>query len=181
MFRVEIKAGLELRQLAYNEADVLFAAINQNRAHLDKWLRWSGRMSSLEACQNYIKLYEDKSTAGDGFHAGIRLEGQLAGGLVCLYINRDSNKTEIGYWLAEAYTGRGLVTQCSRAVIDYLFKVEKMHRIEIQTTVDNLRSRAVAERLGFKLEGIKRESEWITSSYRDHTLYSLLEYEWNNP
>jgi ribosomal-protein-serine acetyltransferase len=71
-----------------------------------------------------------------------------------------------------------LVTRAARAVIDALFTREALHRIEIQAVIDNAPSRAVAERLGFQLEGIKRESEWITSAFRDHAFYALLEQDW---
>jgi ribosomal-protein-serine acetyltransferase len=56
---------------------------------------------------------------------------------------------------------------------------DQMHRVELICMVDNARSRAVAERLGFTLEGIKRESEWINGAFRDHALYSLLAHEWH--
>ena len=107
------------------------------------------------------------------------VDNQFAGGMACRYLNRDSNKTEIGYWLGAQYTGKGLITRACRAVINYLISQENMHRIEIQCVVDNRPSRAVAERLGFTLEGIMRESEWITTAYRDHCLYSLLAHEWS--
>lgn len=170
-----INSDLELRALEPAHADSMLALILRNRDHLDRWLRWSGRIHTQADVLNLI----DRFAAGDGFHAGLWYQSQFAGGIVCHYINRESNKTEIGYWLGADYTGKGLVTQACRAVITHLFQVEHMHRIEIQCVTDNAPSRAVAERLGFTFEGVKRDSEWITSAYRDHAIYSLLEHEWS--
>jgi ribosomal-protein-serine acetyltransferase len=178
VFPLKIWDDLELRPLQAHDAEVMFNRVEHNRAYLDPWLRWSGRIHTLDDTRSLIERFAKKLAAGDGFHAGIWYQGQLAGGLVCHQINRESNKSEIGYWLAAQFRGKGIVTCACHAVIDYLFNHEKLHRIEIQCATDNVPSRAVAERLGFTFEGIKRESEWITSSYRDHALYAMLDYEW---
>lgn len=177
-FPSKIADDLELRLLEQRDAEALFALITRNRAHLDPWLRWSGRIQTVDDAQAMIARFADKVAVGDGFHAGLWHKEQLVGGLVCHFINRESHKAEIGYWLSADSTGKGWITRACREVIRYLFVDEKLHRIEIQCVTDNLPSRAVAERLKFTLEGIKRESEWITSAYRDHALYSLLADEW---
>ncbi len=169
---------ITLRQFDVADAETMFNLILQNRTHLDTWLRWSGRIQTLHDTQALIERFAEKSRQGDGFHAGLWYKNELAGGVVCHFINRESNKTEIGYWLGERYVGYGLVTRACRGVITYLFEHEKMHRVEIQAAVENLRSRAIAERLGFALEGIKRQSDWLTNRYADHAMYSVLAHEW---
>ncbi len=178
MFPCEIDQILKLRPLEESDADVMFGLIERNRAHLDPWLRWSGRVKTLADAQALIQRFQQKWADGDGFHAGMWVNSQLAGGVVCHFINRESNKSEIGYWLGADFVGQGLVTRASRAVISYLFEDENMHRIEIQCATDNIPSRAVAERLGFQQEGIKRESDWLTTRYADHYMYGLLESDW---
>jgi ribosomal-protein-serine acetyltransferase len=180
VFPLQIDKDIELRPFAATDAEALFALISRNRTHLDPWLRWSGRLQTLEDTRQLIQRFADKQALGDGFHAGLWVGDQLAGGVVVHFINRESRKSEIGYWLGAEYVGQGLVTRAARAVIERLFRVEGMHRIEIQAMIDNLPSRAVAERLGFQLEGIKRESEWVTSAFRDHAMYALLEQDWRS-
>ncbi len=178
MFPAYIDDGIVLRPLEAPDSAAMFDLIARNRAHLDPWLRWSGRIKAREDAEQLIQRFAAKYAAGDGFHAGLWVDEVLAGGIVAHFINRESCKTEIGYWLGAEFTGKGLVTRACRVVIDSLFADEQLHRIEIQCVTDNQRSRAVAERLGFRFEGIKRESEWITSAFRDHALYALLDYEW---
>ena len=62
----------------------------------------------------------------------------------------------------------------------YLFDEVGLHRVEMQCGVENLKSRAVPERLGFKLEGIRRGSHWITNRFVDHAVYGMLSDEWGN-
>jgi len=157
----------------------MFALLEANRDHFDRWLRWSGRITTATDCEAYIQRFQDKLAIGDGFHLGLWTGNQLIGGFVCHMLNHESHKTEIGYWLAALQAGKGLITAVCSAMISYLIADEHMHRIEIQAATDNLKSRAVAERLGFTFEGIKRESDWITTAYRDHALYALLDREWS--
>jgi ribosomal-protein-serine acetyltransferase len=177
-FPLKIDDDLELRPFTQNDAQTLHELITANRNHLDQWMRWSARVQTLEDIHDFIQKAEERYQANDSFHVGLWYRGQLAGGIACRDVNYDSHHAEIGYWLGEEFVGKGLVAKSCRAVIRHLFEQEQMHRIEIQCTTDNVRSRAVAERLGFTFEGVKRESEWITDSFRDHALYSLLSHEW---
>jgi ribosomal-protein-serine acetyltransferase len=53
-----------------------------------------------------------------------------------------------------------------------------LHRVEIRARVENARSRAVAERLGFKQEGVLRDEERVGDHYADRVLYAMLASEW---
>lgn len=135
-------------------------------------------MQTLADAAALITLFEEKQRAGDGFHLGLRVDGALAGGCVCWCIHRQNRHAEVGYWLDAGHTGRGLATRMAAAVVGQLFQVERLHRVEMLCAVENTASRAIPERLGFRLEGIKRESHWITTRFLDHAVYGLLEGEW---
>lgn len=177
-FPVQLNETAQLRILTMDDTRTLFDVLGKNSSHLDPWLRWSGRIQTVADVQHYLDRFAQKWAYGDGFHAGIWAGDNLAGGLVCHGINRESRKSEIGYWLTKDYVGRGLATLAARAALHFLFDIEKMHRVEIQCAVDNVRSRAIPERLGFTFEGILRESEWLTTQFADHAVYSMLAREW---
>jgi len=177
-FPIQIDDKTALRPLGLNDAEAMFTLITENREHLDTRLRWSGKIQSVSDAEALIKRFANKLAQNDGFHGGLWREGQLVGGLVCHYINREGYKSEIGYWLAKSATGQGIITNACKKVISVLIADEKMNRIEIQCMVGNKSSRAVAERLGFTYEGIKRQSEWINGAFEDHAVYSLLAHEW---
>lgn len=167
-----------IRPLMLGDKREVYALITQNRQHLDRWLRWSSGLQSKADVGAFIEQFEGKLEQNNGFHCGVWHEGQLAGGVVCGYIHHQNKNAEVGYWLDERFVGQGLATRATAKAVTHLFEVKRLHRIEMQCGVGNLRSRAVPERLGFTLEGIRRQSHWITDRFVDHAVYGLLADEW---
>jgi ribosomal-protein-serine acetyltransferase len=85
---------------------------------------------------------------------------------------------EIGYWIRSRYEGRGLVTRACEALIDHAFDTIGLHRVVIRAGVENTRSRAIPERLGFTFEGIAREEGRGVGRFYDLAVYGLLDREW---
>jgi ribosomal-protein-serine acetyltransferase len=81
---------------------------------------------------------------------------------------------EIGYWIASDLEGRGYVTRATRRLMDVAFGAAGLHRLVIRCAMDNGRSRRVAERLGFRLEGLLREAQWVGGRFVDQHLLALL-------
>lgn len=173
-------SDLLLRSLLPADASVVHSLIQQNRTHLDQWLRWSSGIQTLSDTAAFLDTFAAKEAAADGFHLGLWWKDRLVGGLVCWYINRHNRTAELGYWLGADATGRGLATRSAALGVRHLFEAEQLNRVEMQCGVENLASRRVAERLGFTLEGIRRESHWITHRFVDHAVYGLLRREWQS-
>ena len=91
------------------------------------------------------------------------------------WVNR---ATSIGYWLAAASQGRGIVTEAVRALTGYAFDVWELNRVEIRAAVGNGRSAAIPLRLGFVEEGVARQSERHGDSFKDLAVYSMLAADW---
>ena len=84
----------------------------------------------------------------------------------------------MGYWLDAGFVGRGLVTRAVTAMLDHAFGPLGLDRVGLQTTIDNQRSRSVAQRLGFTQEGVLREYAAFPDERRDLVVYGLLAREW---
>ena len=67
-----------------------------------------------------------------------------------------------------------MVTRAVQTLVSYAFEVLDLRRVEIRCAKENRRSRAVPERLGFKKEGVLRESEWRHDRFYDMVIYGLL-------
>jgi RimJ/RimL family protein N-acetyltransferase len=82
---------------------------------------------------------------------------------------------EIGYGLRPGWRGLGLTTRAVRLVTDWAFFRAGIARLELGAAVDNLASRRVAERAGFRPEGIARmRLPTSTGGRADEARYGLL-------
>lgn len=70
------------------------------------------------------------------------------------------------------------MTRALKSLIAYGFKELGLNRIEVRVAVENKKSRALPERLGFTEEGRLREAERLYDHYVDHIIYGLLTEEW---
>jgi len=171
MIEFELAGGARLRSLRASDAPAMFALIASERAHFDRWLRWSTRLNSPADTAAFLAEFEAQEARNEGYHLGI-FEGEaLAGGVICWPIHPRRRSAEIGYWLGTQYLGRGLVTRASALVVDHLLGAMNVHTVEIVCAVGNRSSRAVPERLGFRLEGV-RESPWRDGSVVDQVVYT---------
>ncbi len=88
----------------------------------------------------------------------------------------------VGYWCAPAARGRGVTTRAVRRLCRFALEELGLERLELTTDVENLASQRVAEKVGFRREGVLR-SHMPTpdGSRRDSALFSLLPGELREP
>jgi ribosomal-protein-serine acetyltransferase len=177
MFRHALADDLHLRVLEDADADELYALIESDRGHLARWMPWAESETRAELAV-FIDRTRKQLADSDGFQVAIVRDGAIAGVAGFHGIDRANRATSIGYWLAERHEGRGIMTRAVRALVDHALVDEGLHRVEIRAAPDNLRSRAIPERLGFREEGLLRESERIGDRYLDSVVYGMLAPEW---
>lgn len=85
----------------------------------------------------------------------------------------------VGYSLAERAQGRGVMTRALRMACQYMFSVQKMHRIMAAYIPRNKRSEGVLERSGFVHEGHAKDYILINGRWEDHNLMSLINSHWD--
>lgn len=85
---------------------------------------------------------------------------------------------EVGCWLEPAAEGHGLVTRACTTLLDWAFTTRGLHRAEWQCRADNVRSAAVAARLGMTLEGVRREAWPYRGRRYDQQVWAVLAREW---
>ena len=89
-------------------------------------------------------------------------------------IDWNNRATSIGYWLGAAHQGRGTMTEAVRALVDHAFGAWGLHRVVIEAATGNARSRAIAERVGFREEGVRRAAERSGDDFLDIVVYAML-------
>ena len=70
------------------------------------------------------------------------------------------------------------MTRATKTLIDFAFNNLNLNRVQFSCAVDNKKSCAIPERLGFKKEGIARQAEWLYDHFVDWQQYSLLKDDW---
>ena len=178
MFRIPIRPDLQLRLMEQQHAAEVFAAVERNRAYLREWLPWVDRTASREDTSRFIQSALEQYARNEGFHAGIWLDDRFSGAIGFHKIDWDNRRVELGYWLGHSYQGRGVMTDCCRAAVEYAFGEWELNRVQIRCAVDNIRSCAIPRRLGFTLEGVLRQAERSSRGYRDLNVFGLLAREW---
>lgn len=178
MFKHDLGEGAELRILEMRHAAEFLGFVEENREHLAEWLPWARIVTTPETAQAFIKRGVTRY-AEDGLPwVGIWQDGQMAGGILFFPLEERIRATDIGFWLGLRFTGRGLMTRAARAMLGYVFDELGLNRVGLQAEVGNVRSRAMADRLGFAFEGVKRQGWLNGDELVDVAVYSLLASEW---
>ncbi len=79
----------------------------------------------------------------------------------------------VGYWIDREYAGRGITPTAVAMAVDYLFDRANLHRVEINIRPENVASKRVVEKLGFREEGIRAQYLHIDGDWRDHLSYAV--------
>jgi ribosomal-protein-serine acetyltransferase len=176
---LDLGDGLVLQATSTADAEDTYAAVDSDRDRLREWLPWVDATVSVEVQRDFLSSVEAANACGVALHVTLRQDAAFAG-LVGLRINGMHGSADVGYWVAAAYAGRGLVTRSVAAVIDLAFGPLGLHRVELRASTGNRRSRAVAERLGMRHEGTLRHAELLARGHVDLEVYSVLSTEWSS-
>jgi ribosomal-protein-serine acetyltransferase len=176
--RLRVSESVELRQLQRDDAEELCLLIDRNRNYLREWLPWLDNSITINDSARFIGRSVEQAEDENGLTLGIRCDGRLAGVIGQHYVDTLNRRTEIGYWIGADHQGRGIVTRATAMLVDYAYRQQDCNRVILQCAKGNLKSRAVAERLGFVQEGVLREAEWLYDHYVDLVMYSMLKRTW---
>ncbi|MET0730523.1 MAG: GNAT family protein [Solirubrobacterales bacterium] len=178
MPRFELSDGVQLRSLTEADVKELYALIEANRSYLAPWMPWAAGQT-VDGTAEFVRKSIKQEADDDGFQVAVIVDGAIAG-VLGHEVDRENRTTTIGYWLAEDQQGRGLMTAAVKRLLEHAFDELRLNRVGIEVAPNNPRSRALAERLGFREEGVLREAErFADDDYRDLVLYSMLASEWS--
>lgn len=179
MFRIPVRADLELRLAVYSHAEELFDLVEANRRHLARWMPWVEQTRSAVDVADWIRRGLEQLARNEGWHAVLWHEGRAAGSIGFKPVDWGSMRVEIGYWLAEPLQGKGLMTAAARVVTDYAFEEWRLNRVDIRCSVENHRSAAIPRRLGYQQEGMLRQAFRVGDEYQDLLLFGLVREQWS--
>lgn len=159
-------------------------AWQQVRERNRRWLgRWDGTMPPQGGTRprNFtamVRSMHRNARQGTGMAFVVEVEDRLVGQLSVNNIVRGSAQfCSIGYWIDEAYAGRGIMTRAVAMAIDHLMFVAGLHRVEIAIRPENTPSLRVVAKLGLAEIGLAPAYLHIDGAWRDHRLFAITREE----
>ena len=176
--KIQVDDAISLEFLEEIHAESLLNLVNANRVYLREWLPWVDHMQTVANFTHYIIDTKKRAVDKTDFGYAIIIDNNIVGRMGLHHINYQNKIGEIGYWLAGGLQGRGIITKSCTALINHGFTQLGLNRIEIKCGLGNGKSRAIAEKMQFKQEGILREAELLNGKFIDLYLYAMLKEEW---
>lgn len=170
---IAVDYNLELRPLADADAEALFALTDRNRAYIGEYLPWVESTKTAADSLEFIHVCQQNWQKGTAAAFGLFWEGSVVGTIGIKDIEA-GHQGEIGYWLSQDMSGRGIMTRAAEALVNYGFAELGLERLLIRARAGNAPSAAVALRLGFTHEGTERGGEKHNGKLHDMERYSLL-------
>jgi [ribosomal protein S5]-alanine N-acetyltransferase len=139
--------------------------------------RWSTPPLDLEAWADLVAR-----TQRDDFDLQLvclREDGAIVGYFALSQIFRGNFQSAyLGYEGSAPYAGKGLMSEGMQLMLRRAFREHRLHRIEANIQPGNTRSRALAERAGFRLEGYSPRYLKIGGRWRDHERWAITVEDW---
>lgn len=96
-------------------------------------------------------------------------------GSIGIFVQTDimCKNAELGYWLAEPYWGKGIITKAIIEMTDYAFNNFAITRIYARPFGHNVASQKVLEKAGFKLEARFEKTIYKNNEFVDELVYAI--------
>jgi RimJ/RimL family protein N-acetyltransferase len=168
----------ELRPLEPWRAEEFLAHMDRARANLDRFIGFASLTTDVDSARATLQRYADMAAADTGAIYGIWLDGTLVGGVMYPHFDTKHRNCEIGVWAEPAGEGLGLISAGVRHLIELAVAERGMQRVEWYSSSTNARSRAVAQRVGMRLDGVLRSYYAHNGIRHDKEVWSILAQEW---
>jgi len=90
------------------------------------------------------------------------------------------DRGELGYWLAPRLAGQGLMSEAAAAVTAWAFETLGLHKVTVGCIEDNVASKRVIEKLGFRFIGRREDHAYRDGRWLHHLDYEITVGEWGD-
>jgi RimJ/RimL family protein N-acetyltransferase len=171
---------LVLRPLRESDVDDLWPHVSD--PEVSRKLTWSAhkeRAETLEVVRGLIRARE----IGTDLVWGIEHEGKVCGfvglhGIKWTIRAWRVDRAELAYWIGAPLWGKGYMTEAARAVTRWGFDVAQLHKITIGCVEDNLASKRIIEKLGYRFLCRQEEDFWRDGQWWGHLRYEMTRAEY---
>jgi ribosomal-protein-serine acetyltransferase len=164
---------LVLRPATPADAPAFAAHVAGDVEHLGEHLGWPATSTTPEGASAFIDPYLRRDDARE-LMLLLWDNDAVVGGTVLLQHDPRVGSVEVGCWIVTGYEGQGLVRRAVLATVAHARAALGSHRVVWTAAADNVRSRALAERLGFRHEGRLRAAGLHRGEHQDLDVLSLV-------
>lgn len=144
-----------------------------------KYLMWQPHLTQ-KISQRVIEDWVNQYTNKNYYHWAIILKDKgndPIGDISVVDMKEDISMAHIGYCIGKTWWHKGITSEALKAVMDFLFDIVDVNRIESRHDPRNPNSGKVMEKCGMKYEGTLRSSDWNNQGICDACCYALLKSE----
>ena len=166
---------IQIRRYESTDVDAIYEAVIESRSELSPWMPWCHAGYSQQETISWVE-----SRAG----AWVRNEewsflivdpaGRVLGGCGIHLLDLRNGVGELGYWVRTSATRSGVATQAAQRIMEWAFREQGLHRIEILAAVENVASQRVAEKVGAIREGVLRGRLVLNDRRQDAALSAVI-------
>jgi|NGEPerStandDraft_6_1074524.scaffolds.fasta_scaffold148907_2 ribosomal-protein-alanine N-acetyltransferase len=169
------EGSITLRPLRHRDARRWRAVRSANAEWLAPWEATHPDLASLAPTfSQMVRAFGREARAGRMLPFAVDLDGELVGQITVSGISWGSLRSgQIGYWVDRRVAGRGIIPTAVAMVVDHCFLSLGLHRIEVNIRPENHASLRVAQKLGFRPEGLRRRYLHIDGAWRDHSTFAM--------
>jgi ribosomal-protein-serine acetyltransferase len=136
-----------LRRWWIGDLDAVCAAVSASLEHLRPWMPWAVDFSRASLAE-FLAGCERDWRAGVAYNYAMVVDDEIVGS-TGLMARIGTGGLEIGYWVHQAYTRRGIATAASAALVEQAFALPGIDRVQIVHDELNVASGGVPPKLGF--------------------------------
>ncbi|KRM92474.1 GNAT family N-acetyltransferase [Fructilactobacillus florum] len=166
--KIDHELSLRLPDVA-SDAPALFAQLAASRTTIAKWLPWADQITSPEQEATFLR----RSKQDRGLLLVITADQRPVGMVSFNRFMNEQREAEVGYWLGNQVTGRGIMHRSLQALCEYGFANYPLEKIWVKVAVDNVASNAVARGAGFQLKTVKPQALELHGRFHDENCWLL--------
>lgn len=171
---------VKLRPQVESDADAFFPYVAD--PELSRMVTWAAHVDIAET-REWLKKAAEMVVAGTDMVWTIEHEGAPVGciglhGITWGYRALRKDRAEMGYWIARPFWGKGLMTEAATGATRWAFETLGLHKVTIGCFEENVGSRRVIEKVGFRFLCRAEDDLWRDNRWHAHLRYELLSSEW---
>jgi len=174
----KVSTNISMELVSPYNAEIIFKLVEENRKYLSEYLTWVEKTKNSEQIYDNIKKalidFSEKKSVDYVIREGDEIIGRIS-----IWLNNENTNTyEIGYWIIAKKSKKGITTSCVKEIMKVGIEYMNVEKFEIICVAENIGSNKIAKKIGYKLEGTKRNAKRVNNIMHDMNEYGMLKSEY---